>query len=159
MISQFAAKRVLAAIAAVTLTAGLSASGGDLQDHPDASSIKEAAAKWADAFDRDAVDEIVAMYSDDPKLLPEAGDAISGRPGVREFFRKSATEHPGRSIRFSNFEFFGAAPNVTEVSDFEIRDGKTVVQRGKQVLVRVKQDGKWKIHRDIWASNAPSKPE
>lgn len=134
--------------------------GTDMQNHADVPVIQAAAARWAEAFNRGDVDAIVAMYTDDAQLLPDGSEAIAGHTEIREFFHRLKDSNPVQTIRFSNFELFGTEPVITEHSEIEIRDqdGKVEV-RGKQVLIRVKQNGQWKIHRDIWTNNAPAKAE
>jgi hypothetical protein len=63
---------------------------------------------------------------------------------------------PAKRIRFSHFDFYGQDPAITEQSNVEIRDGSgKVLSRSKQVLIRLKRNGEWKIHRDIWTGNGP----
>ncbi len=134
--------------------------GADMQNHTDAETLKTAAATWAAAYNRGDVDAIVAMYTDDAQLLPEGSEAIVGHEAIRAFFKKLMGAQPPDNVQFSRFEFYGVEPAVTERSDVEIRDhnGKLKV-RAKQVLIRVKQNGQWKIHRDIWTNDGGVKPE
>jgi uncharacterized protein (TIGR02246 family) len=131
-----------------------------MQNHTDVPTIEATAANWAEAFNRGDVDAIVEMYTDDAQLLPEGSEAIVGSSKIREFFRTMKGANPVQTIRFSNFELFGSDPVITEHSDVEIRDKDGRVElRGKQVLIRVKQNGRWKIHRDIWTNNGPARVE
>jgi uncharacterized protein (TIGR02246 family) len=131
-----------------------------MQNNTDAASLQAAAARWAAAFNRGDVDAIVAMYTDDAQLLPEGSEALVGRKAIRDFFEKLMGTRPPDHIEFNNFEFYGAEPAVTERSDLEIRDASGKLKaRGKQVLIRVKQNGQWKIHRDMWTNNGEVKSE
>jgi uncharacterized protein (TIGR02246 family) len=152
-------RRIAPAIATALIWSQL-AMGAEMQNHTDMPTIQAAAASWAEAFNRGDIDAIVAMYTDDAQLLPDGSEAIIGHTEIREFFRRMKGSNPIQTIRFSNFELFGTEPVITEHSEIEIRDknGKVEV-RGKQVLIRVKQNDQWKIHRDIWTNNGPTKAE
>jgi uncharacterized protein (TIGR02246 family) len=130
----------------------------DGRNNTDAADIKASATRWAEAYNRGDLDTVVALYTDDARLLPEGSEAIVGRAAILEFFKKMQATQPGQIVSFSNFEFYGRDPTVTEASEVEIRDrnGK-LLSRGKQVLIRMKQGGEWKIHRDIWTGNGVGK--
>jgi ketosteroid isomerase-like protein len=48
-------------------------------------------------------------------------------------------------------------PLAFEVGTYamKLKDG-TVADRGKYVVVWLKEDGKWKLHRDIWNTSLPA---
>jgi uncharacterized protein (TIGR02246 family) len=126
--------------------------------HPDASAITAAASSWAEAFNRGDLEAVVDLYTSDAQLLPEGGEPIVGKAAILEFFEKLREAQPQVTIHFTRFEFYGRDPQVTEYSVVEIRDAHGALQsRSKQVLIRLKQNGQWKIHRDIWTSNGDAK--
>jgi len=142
--------RIAFLIAAMLGGSPLAVSATESQS-PDATAIKAAAKRWADAYNRGDISAIAGLYTADAKLLPEGSAAIVGRAEIREYFERTRGSQPPQSIRFYNFELYGHDPVVTECSEVQILDqnGK-VTFHGKQVLIRIKQDGEWKIHRDIW---------
>ncbi len=119
------------------------------EPHPDAAAISAAAASWADAYNRGDLEAVLDLYTPDAQLLPEGSEPVVGRAAILDFFRKMQQSQPPQTVHFSQFEFYGGNAQVTEYSVVEIRDaaGK-LMSRGKQVLIRLKQDGQWKIHRE-----------
>jgi uncharacterized protein (TIGR02246 family) len=145
-----------------TLTLGAALSLGQVggcatgaATHPDTQAIEAAAARFAEAFGRDDFDALLALYTPNARLLVDGGEPVDGLAAIREFFVRWKAANGAQTIRFSQFEFYGEDPVVTEVSQMEIRDAASgqLQARGKQILVRVKQDGQWRIHRDIWNGN------
>ncbi|MFM0649628.1 nuclear transport factor 2 family protein [Paraburkholderia bryophila] len=122
--------------------------------------IKAENVRWADAFARGDYEAIGRLYTNDGALLPPGGDRVTGGSTIAAYFAKGyAGEKPG-TVSFSNYEFYGNDRSVTEVSDAEIRDhhGK-LIYRGKQILLFLKEDGAWKLHRDMWNDYATQKSD
>lgn len=118
--------------------------------------IKAENARWSEAFGRGDYQAIGRLYTKDGALLPPGGNKIIGASAISEYFTKGyAGSRPG-TVTFSNYEFYGDDHAVTEVSDAEVRDASgTLKYRGKQTLIFLKQDGAWKLHRDMWNDYAP----
>lgn len=132
---------------------------GGLQHPPDAA-IKAENARWAEAFRRGDYEAIGRLYTNDGTLLPPGGDKVTGSAAITAYFTKGYAGSAPDTVSFSNYEFYGNDGIVTEVSDAEIRDhGGKLKFRGKQILVFLKQDGAWKLHRDIWNEYAPLKSD
>ncbi|MBV6754000.1 DUF4440 domain-containing protein [Pseudomonas chlororaphis] len=123
----------------------------DSPQRPPEAAIKAENARWADAFGRGDYAAIGRLYTEDGALLPPGGDRIIGASAITGYFTKGYAGSQPDTVSFSNYEFYGNDQNVTEVSDAEIRDhsGKLKL-RAKQTLIFLKQDGTWKLHRDVW---------
>lgn len=136
-----------------------SATSSGPQTPPEAA-IKAENARWADAFRRGDYEAIGHLYTEDGALLPPGGDRVIGASAITEYFTKGYAGAKPDTVSFSHPEFYGDDRIVTEVSDTEIRDhsGK-LKSRGKQILIFQKQDGIWKLHRDIWNAYAPLKSD
>ncbi|CAB3770940.1 nuclear transport factor 2 [Burkholderia sp. MSh2] len=131
------------------------ATAGDSRRPPEAA-IKAENARWADAFARGDYEAIGRLYTRDGALLPPGGDKVTGGSAIAAYFTKGYAGSRPDTVSFSQYEFYGDDRAVTEVSDAEIRDhdGKLKL-RAKQTLVFLKQDGVWKLHRDIWNDYPP----
>ncbi|MGG1947461.1 nuclear transport factor 2 family protein [Trinickia sp. NRRL B-1857] len=113
--------------------------------------IKAENARWADAFARGDYEAIGRLYTHDGTLLPPGGDKVTGGSTIASYFAKRYAGAKPDTVSFSNYEFYGSDGIVTEVSDADIRDhAGNLKYRGKQILVFLKEDGVWKLHRDIW---------
>ncbi|VWB19740.1 YybH family protein [Burkholderia lata] len=135
------------------------ATAGGLQRPPEAA-IKAENARWADAFARGDYEAIGRLYTNDGTLLPPGGNKVTGSSAIVEYFTKGYAGSKPATVSFSNYEFYGNDRVVTEVSDADIRDhdGK-LKYRGKQILVFLKKDGVWKLHRDMWNDYGPLKAD
>lgn len=112
---------------------------------------------WAAAYASGDLKTIDDMYTDDAKLLPAGSEAIAGRTAIAQWFEKNLRPALPATIRFSNYEIHAASDWATSVSDIEIRDGDGHLRtRGKQILLLLKRDGRWQIHRDMWTNNGPT---
>jgi ketosteroid isomerase-like protein len=127
---------------------------------PPEAAIKAENARWAEAFGRGDYDAIGRLYTEDGALLPPGGDRFTGPSAIAEYFTKGYSGSQPDTVSFGNYEFYGNDQIVTEVSDAEIRDHSgRLKSRGKQILIFLKQGDAWKLHRDIWNSYAPLKPD
>ncbi|MGS0891932.1 YybH family protein [Burkholderia stagnalis] len=135
------------------------ATAGGSRHVPEAA-IKAENARWAEAFARGDYEAIGRLYTGDGTLLPPGGDRVVGPGAIVEYFAKGYAGSKPDTVSFGNDEFYGDDQVVTEVADAEIRDHDGKLKfRGKQILVFLKQGGAWKLHRDIWNSDAPLKPD
>lgn len=99
---------------------------------------------------------LTAMYTADAKLLPANSEAIDGPEAIGGFW--SATL--GMGIKKVMFETVSAQ----QVGDMAVEEGKYalyvegdhVVDQGKYMVTWKKEEGKWKVYRDIWNANAPA---
>jgi ketosteroid isomerase-like protein len=60
------------------------------------------------------------------------------------------------NIGLTTEEVMGGKDAVVEVGKYEMFVGNKVsVEKGKYIVVWKEENGKWKMHRDIWNSDAP----
>jgi len=125
--------------------------------HPDIeAAIKAQNARWAQAYARGDYQEIGRLYTKEGSLLPPGGKRIIGAAAISDYFTKASAGFPPDTVSFSNYEFYGDNEVVTEVSDTDVYDHTGQLKyRGKQILIFLKHDGVWKLHRDIWNDSAP----
>ena len=132
---------------------------GEPQNSTASSEIIAENQKWADAWKRGDVKAVAGLYTDDARLLPPGEDIVIGREAVFNFLKKERDASWPDVITFKNFEVYGDDKVATEVSEVEIHDKNGVLKgRAKQILIFLKQGGKWKLHRDTWTSSAPVQP-
>ncbi len=125
---------------------------------PDEAAVKAITETWGATFAKGDLKAISRLYTDDAKLLPPNGTAISGQAAILAWFEKNLRPTLPARIKFSHYEIYGGGEAATSVSEMEISDTKGhVIERGKQTIVLVKQNGQWKIHRDMWSDNTPAK--
>ena len=58
-----------------------------------------------------------------------------------------------KGITLTSTEFLGTGDVVVESGTYEMSDGTKAVDTGKYMVVWKKENGKYKMYRDIWNSN------
>jgi uncharacterized protein (TIGR02246 family) len=103
----------------------------------------------------------LALYGEDPIFMPEYSVALSGRNAV-----KAGYEHVFNSLKLNvNFTIHEvvemgdlAYVRTTSAGKSEILANKTTVTEGNnELFIFRKEQGKWKIHRYLFASTNPPK--
>jgi ketosteroid isomerase-like protein len=102
---------------------------------------------------------IASLYTSNAKFMAPNMPTASGRNGVQSAFAGlfAAMGTPGLILRSS--DVWGTAELVTEVGSYSMTDkaGKEI-DKGKYIDLWKMEDGKWKIHRDIFNSDNPPAP-
>jgi ketosteroid isomerase-like protein len=95
------------------------------------------------------------FYTKDGQVMPPNSDSVTGRAEVRTFWQ-SLRDSGIQEIRLNEGDVEGYDDLAAEVSTFELvgKDGKTV-DRGKYIVLWKKENGDWKLYRDIFNSNLP----
>lgn len=98
---------------------------------------------------------ISRLYTDDASLLPPNAAAVSGRAAILAYFEKTLRPDLIGGARFDHYEIYAGPEAATSISQIRMldRNGR-VVERGRQIIILLKQGGKWKIHRDMWSDTS-----
>ena len=127
---------------------------------PDAAAVKAVTEQFATDLAKGDLKAISRLYTDDARLLPPNDDPVSGRAAILAYFEKTLRPDLVGGATFDHYEIYGGENSAISLSQIRMLDTKgQVIERGKQTIVLLKQDGKWKIHRDMWSDNAPPSPE
>lgn len=95
-----------------------------------------------------------ACYTEDGQLLPPGSPVVTGHEAIAAFWQAGVDSGIG-GVTLTTLEVEGHRKTATEVGAFEIRDGEgNAIGEGSFVVLWKKTDGGWKLHRDIWNSNA-----
>jgi len=123
--------------------------------------IKNTNLKFAEVFQRGDAAAVAALYTADARLLPPGAPMMSGTEAIRAFWQgamnlgiKEAT------LESIDVESSDGSDLATEIGKFtlsmETRGGERVAQMGKYVVLWKNDAGVWKLHADIWNTNAPA---
>jgi len=83
---------------------------------------------------------------------------ICGTQGLTAFFN-GGVKMGIRNIKISTEEVIGSENAVSEIGNYEVLGDKDVsFEKGKFIVVWKQENGKWKMYRDIWNSDAPPPP-
>ena len=102
---------------------------------------------------------IAAQYTDTAQLLWEDREIIQGRAAIEAEWRKDMGG-PGRKAALTLLEVEQHGDWAFETSKFLVTapSGK-VIYDGKYICIWKRENGQWKIHRDIGNKNSPAKTD
>ena len=97
-------------------------------------------------------------YTSDGCIYNANMPKICGADGIRSF--SSIGYNSGiRNVVLTTEEVMGGKDAVVETGKYEVFVANNVsVEKGKFVVAWKEENGKWKMHRDIWNSDAPPPP-
>jgi len=101
----------------------------------------------------------LVLYGKDPIFMPQFSPALSGREAVRAGY-DHVFKNIKLSVRFTIHEVVEmgdlAYVRTTSEGKTEILQNKTTVKEGNnELFIFRKEEGKWKIHRYLFASTNP----
>lgn len=120
--------------------------------------IEAANKQFAGALAKGDAAGIAALYTAGGQALPANSEPVSGRAAIQSFWKgvydSGITQ---ATLTTSDVESQGDLAAETGTYELRMKDGK-VADRGKYVVVWKREDGRWKLHRDIWTTSQPAKP-
>jgi len=119
--------------------------------------IAAASERWEQALNSGDVEAIVALYTDDARLLPPNMELQQGHDGVRASFEGMVAA--GLKGQLDSTEALVAGDIGYRLGTYVLTapDG-TVADRGKYIETWKNDGGEWKISNDIWNSDLPPPP-
>ena len=118
--------------------------------------IEAANKEFVAAFAKHDANAVAAFYSANGEVLPPNAAAIRGKAGIAKMWQ-GVFDAGIATAELKTTEVQAQGPLAFEVGTYamKLKDG-TVADRGKYVVVWLKEDGKWKLHRDIWNTSLPA---
>ncbi|MEO6613781.1 MAG: DUF4440 domain-containing protein [Chitinophagaceae bacterium] len=111
-------------------------------------------ASYGDYFGTGDSTSFTACYTSDACIYPSGVPKICGSDGIKAFFN-GGVKMGIKKIVLTTDEVLGGKEGVIETGRYEMQaDGGTTLDKGKYLVLWKEQDGKWKLHRDIWNSDA-----
>lgn len=103
--------------------------------------------------------KVAAFYARDAQLLPPNSDIISGQTNIEAFW-KGILQTGVKGVKLETLEIAGTHDMAHEIGKFTILgENEQVLDSGKYIVLWMLEDGKWKLHRDIWNSSQPAEKE
>ena len=98
---------------------------------------------------------MAASYSSDGAFMGSNSPSLKGKENIASFW--GGFIRTGFGVSLTTLEVWGDENFITEEGLFEIKakDG-AVVDKGKYIVIWKKEDGKWKLHRDMSNSDLPA---
>jgi ketosteroid isomerase-like protein len=118
--------------------------------------IEEGNQQWSAAFSQGDSAAIAAMYTLNAQLFPMHSEIVSGMEAIQQFWQ-GVIASGVKGATLTTLEVDEQGDTAYEVGKYELRgEGNKVLDHGKYVVVWKREQGKWRLHRDIWNSNLPA---
>ena len=132
---------------ALLVIVGVAACAPAPQGSQDSPEISAGSKAWNEALNAGDIESIVAMYTEDARILPPNAEIAQGHDAVRKIFGSMIDAGLGGTL---------ATMEATEAGDIGYRVGTyvletadgTVVDKGKYIETWRLVDGSWKISND-----------
>ena len=117
--------------------------------------IAAANQNFMQTFARGDAATLASLYTKDGQIFPTHSDSIGTRDGIEDFwqtiFQLNITQATLETIEVESH-----GNTAIEVGKYLLSDRNgQIVDRGKYIVVWKQEDGKWRLHRDIWNSSVP----
>ena len=117
--------------------------------------IRNSASKFEEEVRRGDSTAMAAHYSSDAIVMPSNSDPVKGNDIVN--FWGSVVRMGVKDLKLNITDIYGDGDVYAETGTLELfgADNKSL-DKGKYVVVWKKENGNWKMYRDIWNSNLPA---
>lgn len=89
------------------------------------------------------------LYSEDARVIPPGAEVVRGRAAITEFWKQGLAAGLSDAVLSTvDVESAGDVAYETGTARITNRDGQT--SQARYLVVWKKEDGSWKLHRDIW---------
>jgi uncharacterized protein (TIGR02246 family) len=112
--------------------------------------------KWEQALGRGDASAIAALYTPNAQLLPANGNVVSGQQAIREYWQ-GAIAAGFKAVSLTTLEVESFGDTAHEVGKYSVPgEGGAAAATGDYIVVWKRNNDAWKLHRDIWTTNAPA---
>jgi uncharacterized protein (TIGR02246 family) len=99
---------------------------------------------------------IAALYTEKAQLLPPNSDAVIGREAIQGFWQ-ALLDMGLKEAELEVVEAEGHGDTAIEVGKYALNgEGGQQLDTGKYIVIWKREDGQWKLHRDIFNSSLPA---
>lgn len=96
---------------------------------------------------------IAELYTDNGMLLPTGSKFIQGKVAIRDFWQ-GAINMGIKEAKLDILEVEFQGDTAFEVGLYQLKGaGGDVMDHGKYIVIWKQEQGRWKLHRDIWNTN------
>jgi uncharacterized protein (TIGR02246 family) len=119
--------------------------------------IEAANQQFTAAFAKGDAVALAGMYTTDAIAFPPNSDVAKGRVAIQMIWG-SAIAGGIKGVTLTTTEVEAHGDSAHEVGNYEMKvDGGKVVDRGKYIVIWKREQGQWRLHRDIWNTSMPAK--
>lgn len=147
-------KPVKVIVAAVIVVLGVTLQINAQQDTRAA--IEAANKQFVATFAKGDAAGLAGMYTTNGIAYPPNGDPVSGRPAIQKMWQ-SVIGMGVKGATLTTTEVEAHGDTAHEVGTYTmLADGGKQIDRGKYIVIWKREQGAWKLHRDIWNSSMPA---
>ncbi|HJN09905.1 MAG TPA: SgcJ/EcaC family oxidoreductase [Pirellulaceae bacterium] len=107
-------------------------------------------------FARGDAKAIATLYTNDGQLLPTHHDAVTGQEAIQEFWQV-AIDSGIKTAQLDTIEVEGCGDTAIEVGKYRLGgEGEQLLDEGKYIVIWKRENGQWRLHRDIWNTSLPA---
>jgi uncharacterized protein (TIGR02246 family) len=118
-----------------------------------ASPREKASSNWP--FTPSIAARIATLYAEDAQIYPPGNAPVSGKAEIEKIWR-GVLALPVKEMRLETAEVQAFGDDATEVGRYTlVANDSRELDAGKYIVLWKRGAGGWKIHRDIWNSDAP----
>jgi uncharacterized protein (TIGR02246 family) len=101
---------------------------------------------------------LAALYTENAQLMPPNADFQTGKPAIRAFW-EAAIDTGLKEAELETLEVEPHGDTAIEVGKYRlyVEEGQQV-DTGKYIVIWKRQDGEWRLHKDIFNSSNPAPP-
>ncbi|MEN7550732.1 nuclear transport factor 2 family protein [Rapidithrix thailandica] len=116
--------------------------------------IMEANKAFEEAVAQQDAAKVAELYTMDGQILPTGHDILSGHEAIQNFISTVMEEGNVRRVELETLEAEAIGETSFEVGRYSLfGENDEMVDQGKYIVIWKMEDGKWKLHRDIFNSN------
>jgi uncharacterized protein (TIGR02246 family) len=112
--------------------------------------------KFLAALSRADAAGLSGLYTTNAQVFPTHSDIVRGKQAIEQFW-KGVIDSGVKGAVLKTLEVERRGDTAYEVGTYSMTgEGGKVVDAGKYVVIWKRQEGQWKLHRDIWNTNRPA---
>lgn len=108
------------------------------------------------AFERADPAGIAALHTEDGQVLPPGFNTVAGKEDIGAFW-KGAMDAGVKRVELITLELDTQGETAIEVGHARLfDDAGDFIEKTRYLVVWKREKGQWRIHRDLWNSEAPA---
>jgi uncharacterized protein (TIGR02246 family) len=99
--------------------------------------------------------QLAAMYTGGAMVFPPNGDIVRGREAIQKLWQ-GALDSGVKEVALTTVEVEAHGDTAHEVGTYDMKGaGGQALDRGKYIVIWKRDQGQWRLHRDIWNTSMP----
>ena len=118
--------------------------------------IRQADDTFEKTFSQGNATGLADLYTKDGMLLPTGSDVVKGKQAICDFWH-GVMDMGIKEAKLDIQEVELQGDVAVEVGRYQLKGaGSEMIDQGKYVVIWKQEEGKWKLHRDIWNTSRTS---